>query len=63
MNLTYHVNTWDTYYNYEMHTRISFYVLATDDVKTFHVPYFSFLSLFSRAAVVGLEEAKRKQKG
>ena len=40
-----------------------FFVRATNDVKTFHVPYLSFLSPFSRAAVVGLEEAKRNQKG
>ena len=29
----------------------------------FHEPYFSSLSLFSGAADVSLEEAKRKQKG
>ena len=41
----------------------SIYVRATNDVKTFHVPYLSSLSSFFEAADVSLEEAKRKQKG
>ena len=46
-----------------MYTLTFFYVRATNDVWTFHVPYLSFLSSFSGAAFVSWEEAKRKQKG
>ena len=52
LSCTPYVNTGDTYYNYEMHTLTFFYVRATNDAWTFHVPYLSCLSPFSGAAFV-----------
>ena len=56
------VNTWDTYYKYEMHTLTSFYVRATNGVYAFHVPYLSSLCRFSGAADVSWNEARRQKR-
>ena len=48
------VNTGVKCYKYETHKLTSFYVRATNDVYTFHVPYLSSLSHF-----LGQDEAER----
>ena len=40
-----------------------FYFRATNDVKTFHVPYLSSLFPFSAAEDVSCEDAQRMQRG
>ena len=63
LSRTPNVNTADTYYDYKMHTFTFFYVRATNDLKTLHVPYLSSLSPLSGAADVSWKEAKRIDNG